>query len=49
MIIAREAGAVVVDLDGTEHTTQSRATVSGAPGLVSSLTALISTADSGSR
>lgn len=34
VVIAREAGAVVVDLDGTEHTIDSGATIAAAPGIV---------------
>ncbi len=34
VIIAREAGAVVVDLDGTDHTIDSSATVAAAPGII---------------
>ena len=34
VVIAREAGAVVVDLDGTDHTIDSSATVAAAPGII---------------
>jgi myo-inositol-1(or 4)-monophosphatase len=34
VIIAREAGAVVADLDGTDHTIDSSATVAAAPGII---------------
>lgn len=33
VVIAREAGARVVDLDGSDHTTRSRCTIAAAPGL----------------
>ena len=34
VVIAREAGAVVVDLDGSDHTIDSSATVAAAPGII---------------
>lgn len=34
VILAREAGAVVVDLDGTDHTIDSGATIAAAPGII---------------
>lgn len=43
-LIAREAGAVVIDADGSQHSTQSRCVVAAAPGLeheVLTLTSLI--------
>ncbi|MGI5268335.1 inositol monophosphatase family protein [Nonomuraea sp. CA-218870] len=41
VVIAREAGAVVVDLDGSAHTMDSRATIAVAPGVVTALMELI--------
>lgn len=40
VVIAREAGAKVVDLDGTKHTTFSRATIAVAPSIADELLAL---------
>jgi myo-inositol-1(or 4)-monophosphatase len=40
VIIAREAGAVVIDLDGSDHTLASTATIAVAPGLAEELLAL---------
>ncbi|NRQ31469.1 inositol monophosphatase [Nonomuraea sp. NN258] len=42
VIIAREAGAAVVDLDGSPHTMTSHATIAAGPGLVADLVQLIS-------
>ncbi|GAA2896224.1 inositol monophosphatase family protein [Streptosporangium fragile] len=39
--IAREAGAVVVDLDGSPHTMSSRATVAAGPKIISDLLELV--------
>ncbi|HLU70668.1 MAG TPA: inositol monophosphatase family protein [Nonomuraea sp.] len=44
VVIAREAGAAVVDLDGSPHTMDSQATVAAAPGLVADLVRLIARA-----
>lgn len=44
VIIAREAGAHVRDMDGTEHGLRSRATIGMAPGLTDDLLALLQTA-----
>jgi myo-inositol-1(or 4)-monophosphatase len=33
-VIARQAGAHVTDLDGTDHTTDSRCTIAAAPALI---------------
>jgi myo-inositol-1(or 4)-monophosphatase len=44
VIIAREAGAVVVDSDGTEHTSDSRATIAAPPALVGDVIALVQAA-----
>lgn len=41
VIIAREAGAVVVDKDGTNHTFVSTATIAATPALVKEITALV--------
>lgn len=45
VVIAREAGAVVVDHDGTDHTFGSVATIAAAPGVVAEVVALIARAD----
>jgi myo-inositol-1(or 4)-monophosphatase len=44
VIIAREAGAVVVDHDGTDHTVDSAATIAAAPGVAEEISALIAQA-----
>src|SRR3569833_1867351 len=41
VIIAREAGAVVIDQDGSDHTSSSAATIAVAPGVVEELLALV--------
>jgi myo-inositol-1(or 4)-monophosphatase len=41
VIIAREAGAVVVDMDGTDHTFDSTATIAATPAFVNDITALV--------
>lgn len=41
IIIAREAGAVVIDQDGSEHDAESRATVSTASALAPVLVELL--------
>lgn len=41
VVIAREAGAVVVDQDGTDHTFGSSATIAAAPGVARELVALV--------
>jgi myo-inositol-1(or 4)-monophosphatase len=41
VIIAREAGAVVIDQDGSDHTSSSVATIAVAPGVVEELLALV--------
>jgi myo-inositol-1(or 4)-monophosphatase len=41
VIVAREAGAVVSDLDGSDHTTKSQATIASCPGLDAALHELI--------
>lgn len=45
VIIAREAGARVNDLDGTDHTADAAATIAAVPGIASDLLALINRAD----
>lgn len=47
VVIAREAGAVMVDVDGTPHTSESRATIGIAPALVDALLPLIRAAVTG--
>jgi len=44
VIIAREAGAVVLDYDGRQHTTGSAATIATPPGIRDELLALVRTA-----
>ncbi|MGW7483598.1 inositol monophosphatase family protein [Nonomuraea muscovyensis] len=44
VLIAREAGAAVVDLDGSPHTTDSRATIAAGPKLVAELVELVAEA-----
>jgi myo-inositol-1(or 4)-monophosphatase len=39
--IAREAGAVVVDMDGSPHTLQSRATIAAPPALIPQILELL--------
>jgi myo-inositol-1(or 4)-monophosphatase len=41
VIIAREAGAVVIDQDGSDHTSSSAATIAVAPGVAEELLALV--------
>ncbi|GII87683.1 inositol monophosphatase [Sphaerisporangium siamense] len=41
VIIAKEAGAHVTDIDGTPHTTRSRATIAAAPGILAGILALV--------
>lgn len=41
VIIAREAGAVVIDQDGSDHTSASAATIAVAPGVAEELLALV--------
>jgi myo-inositol-1(or 4)-monophosphatase len=40
-VIAREAGARVVDIDGTDHTSRSRATIAVAPSIADELLTLV--------
>jgi myo-inositol-1(or 4)-monophosphatase len=44
VILAREAGAVVLDHDGSDHTTSSAATIATAPGIRDDLLELVRTA-----
>lgn len=41
VVIAREAGAQVIDIDGTEHTTLAKATIAVAPSIADELLALL--------
>lgn len=41
VIIAREAGAAVVDVDGSDHTVESRATIAAPPALVREVLAVV--------
>ncbi|WP_214415675.1 inositol monophosphatase family protein [Sphaerisporangium fuscum] len=41
VVIAREAGALVADADGTPHTTGSQATIAAAPGVMDDIMALV--------
>jgi myo-inositol-1(or 4)-monophosphatase len=41
VIIAREAGAIVIDQDGSDHTSASAATIAVAPGIVEELLAVV--------
>jgi myo-inositol-1(or 4)-monophosphatase len=45
VVLAREAGARVVDLDGSEHTTDSAATIAASPGVCDELLAILWQAD----
>ncbi|MER7211090.1 inositol monophosphatase family protein [Streptosporangium sp. NPDC000239] len=45
VLIAREAGAVVVDLDGTPHTVNAQATIATTPAILTDLLDLIAKAD----
>ena len=45
VLIAREAGAVVVDLDGSPHTTNAQATIAANPKILTDLIELITEAD----
>jgi myo-inositol-1(or 4)-monophosphatase len=47
VVIAREAGAVLLDVDGTPHTSESRATIGVSPALVDALLPLIQDAVGG--
>jgi myo-inositol-1(or 4)-monophosphatase len=44
VILAREAGAAVVDEDGSPHTTDSAATVATSPGICDELLTLLAVA-----
>jgi myo-inositol-1(or 4)-monophosphatase len=44
VILAREAGALVIDKDGTDHTLHSAATIAIAPGIAKQIAALIADA-----
>ncbi|WP_433499072.1 inositol monophosphatase family protein [Sphaerimonospora sp. CA-214678] len=53
VIIAREAGAIVADIDGTPHTANARATIAAAPDILADLVELVAgaakNADCGTR
>ena len=49
VIIAREAGAVVIDQDGSDHTSSSAATIAAAPGVAEELLALVAGTQETSR
>ncbi|MEV7012189.1 inositol monophosphatase family protein [Streptosporangium sp. NPDC051022] len=49
VLIAREAGATVVDLDGTPHTMNARATIAASPKILADLVELIAEADKDAR
>lgn len=49
VIIAREAGAVVLDRDGTDHTVQSRATIAASPTLLDEVVTLVQKATGNER
>jgi myo-inositol-1(or 4)-monophosphatase len=44
VLLAREAGAIVVDKDGSDHTFHSTATIAAAPGIAKQIAALIADA-----
>jgi myo-inositol-1(or 4)-monophosphatase len=44
VILAREAGAIVLDHDGSQHSTDSAATIATAPGIRDDLIELVRTA-----
>ncbi|MEU8269365.1 inositol monophosphatase family protein [Sphaerisporangium sp. NPDC049002] len=46
VLIAREAGALVTDIDGTPHTTRSKATIAAAPGILAEIAAIAHEAQS---
>ncbi|GAA4256608.1 inositol monophosphatase family protein [Dactylosporangium darangshiense] len=48
-VIAREAGAAVMDTDGSDHTTASRTTIATAPGLRDSILAVLKDTTANSR
>ncbi|WP_283775811.1 inositol monophosphatase family protein [Rhizomonospora bruguierae] len=45
VVIAREAGAIIMDQDGSEHTLGSRATIAATPGISRELLALLGRAE----
>lgn len=49
VVIAREAGALVTDIDGTAHTAASRTTVAAARGVHAELIAAVRTPATGTR
>ena len=44
VVLAREAGAAVLDHDGSAHTTDSAATIAASPGIRNELLAVLSAA-----
>jgi myo-inositol-1(or 4)-monophosphatase len=49
VLIAREAGAIVVDLDGSKHSLDSRATIAATPTIIDEVRALIDEALAGTN
>ena len=49
VLIAREAGATVVDLDGSPHTADAQATIAASPKILADLIELIAEADKDAR
>ncbi|WP_204018429.1 inositol monophosphatase family protein [Sphaerimonospora thailandensis] len=45
VLIAREAGATVIDIDGSPHTTNARATIAAAPKILADLVELVAGAE----
>ncbi|WP_432928411.1 inositol monophosphatase family protein [Microbispora sp. CA-135349] len=45
VLIAREAGAIVTDIDGTPHTAKARATIAAAPKILADLVELVAGAE----
>ncbi|MEW9528775.1 inositol monophosphatase [Microbispora sp. NPDC049125] len=45
VLIAREAGAIVTDIDGSPHTTNARATIAAAPKILADLVELVAGAE----
>lgn len=45
VVIAREAGAVVTDIDGSPHTTNARATIAAAPKILADIIELVAEAE----
>ncbi|TLP62419.1 inositol monophosphatase family protein [Microbispora triticiradicis] len=45
VLIAREAGAIITDIDGTPHTMKARATIAAAPKILADLVELVAGAE----